>query len=150
MQDRFFDDFQVGERFVSRGITLSESQILDFGLLYDPQPFHIDKEAAADTPYGGLIASGFQTLAIAFRAFYDSGVIKHCSLGSPGFDELRWLKPVRPGDTLHTEATVKAMRASKSQPDRGILHMAYEAKNQIGEVVMTFTAVNILRRRAGG
>jgi acyl dehydratase len=149
MQDRFFDDFQVGERFVSRGITLSESQILDFGLLYDPQPFHIDKEAAADTPYGGLIASGFQTLAITFRAFYDTGVIKHCSLGSPGFDELRWLKPVRPGDTLHTEATVKSKRASKSQPDRGILHMAYEVKNQIGEVVMTFIAIQILRRRAG-
>ncbi|HEX9791961.1 MAG TPA: MaoC family dehydratase [Kiloniellales bacterium] len=149
MQDRFFDDFQVGERFVSRGITLSESQILDFGLLYDPQPFHIDKEAAADTPYGGLIASGFQTLAITFRAFYDTGVIKHCSLGSPGFDELRWLKPVRPGDTLHTEATVKSKRASKSQPDRGILHMAYEVKNQIGDVVMTFIAIQILRRRAG-
>jgi len=149
MQDRYFDDFQVGERFVSRGITLSESQILDFALVYDPQPFHIDKEAAADTPYGGLIASGFQTLAIAFRAFYDADVIKHCSLGSPGLDGLRWLKPVRPGDSLHPDATVKTMRASKSQPDRGILHMDFEVKIQTGEVVMIFTAIQILRRRAG-
>jgi acyl dehydratase len=147
MQDRFFDDFQVGERFVSRGITLSESQILDFALVYDPQPFHIDKEAATDTPYGGLIASGFQTLAIAFRAIYDADVIKHCSLGSPGLDELRWLKPVRPGDTLRTEGVVRNTRASQSQPDRGILHMDFEVKNQIGEVVMTFTGIHLLRRR---
>jgi len=147
MRDRFFDDFQVGERFVSRGITLSESQILDFALVYDPQPFHIDKEAAADTPYGGLIASGFQTLAIAFRAFYDADVIKHCSLGSPGLDELRWLKPVRPGDTLHTEGVVKNARASQSQPDRGILHMDFEVKIQTGDVVMTFTGIHLLHRR---
>ncbi len=148
MSDRYFDDFQVGDRFASRGITVSESQILDFALLYDPQPFHIDKEAAADTPFAGLIASGFHTLSLAFRAFYDADVIKQCSLGSPGFDELRWLKPVRPGDTLKVEGAVKSTRASKSQPDRGILHMDYEVKIQTGDVVMTFTAIHLLRRRA--
>jgi len=150
MSDRYFDDFQVGDRFASRGITVSESQILDFALLYDPQPFHIDKEAAADTPYAGLIASGFHTLSLAFRAFYDADVIKQCSLGSPGFDELRWLKPVRPGDTLKVEGAVKTTRASKSQVDRGILHMDYEVKIQTGEVVMTFTAIHLLRRRPAG
>lgn len=144
---RTFDDFEVGQRFASPGITLSESQILDFALAYDPQPFHLDKEAAAASPYGGLIASGFQTLAVGFRAFYQANIINDCSLGSPGMDELRWLMPVRPGDTLHTEAEVKTMRASGSRPDRGILHMAYAIKNQTGEVVMTFTAIHILRRR---
>ena len=148
MSDRYFDDFQVGDRFASRGITVSESQILDFALLYDPQPFHMDKEAAADTPFAGLIASGFHTLSLSFRAFYDADVIKQCSLGSPGFDELRWLKPVRPGDTLKVEGTVKSTHASKSQPDRGILHMDYEVKIQTGDVVMTFTAIHLLRRRA--
>ena len=147
MGGRMFDDFEVGQTFVSPGITISESQILDFALAYDPQPFHLDREAAADSPYGGLIASGFHTLAIGFRAFLDAGVINDCSLGSPGMDELRWLKPVRPGDTLHTEAEVTALRASASKPDRGVLTMAYEVKTQSGEVVMTFACTHILRRR---
>ncbi len=91
MSERFFDDFEVGARFVSTGVTISEAQILDFGLRFDPQPFHIDKEAAAASPYGGLIASGFHTLALAFRVFYQANIINHASLGSPGMDELRWL-----------------------------------------------------------
>lgn len=148
MDGRYFDDFEIGERFVSPGVTVSEAQILDFALAYDPQPFHLDKEAAAEFPYGGLIASGFQTLALGFRAFYQAGVINACSLGSPGMDELRWLRPLRPGDTIHTEAEVKSKRASESRDDRGIVHMAYKVKNQTGEVVMTFTAIHILRRRA--
>ena len=148
MSGRSFDDFEIGDRFVSPGITVSEGQILDFALTYDPQPFHLDKEAAAVSPYGGLIASGFQTLALGFRAFYQTGVINHCSIGSPGLDELRWLKPVRPGDTLHAETVVKSKRASRSKPDRGIVHMDWEVKNQAGEVVMTFTGMHLLRRRA--
>ncbi len=147
MSERFFDDFEVGARFVSTGVTISEAQILDFGLRFDPQPFHIDKEAAAASPYGGLIASGFHTLALAFRVFYQANIINPASLGSPGMDELRWLKPVRPGDTLHSEAVVKATRASTTKPDRGILHMAYEVMNQKGQVVMTFTTIHMMRRR---
>ena len=147
MTERYFEDFEVGERFVSPGVTISEPQILDFALTYDPQPFHLDKEAAADFPYGGLIASGFQTLALGFRVFYQANVINACSLGSPGMDELRWLAPVRPGDTIRTEAEVRSKRASKSRPDRGTLTMAYEIKNQTGEVVMTFTAIHIFRKR---
>ena len=149
MSERYFEDFEIGERFSSPGITVSESQILDFALTYDPQPFHLDKEAAARSPYGGLIASGFHTLALAFRAFYQANVINHCSLGSPGMDELRWLKPVLPGDTLHSEAEVRSKRESKSKPDRGILHMDYTVKNQSNETVMTFTAIHILARRPG-
>ena len=147
MGARYFDDFEIGERFVSGGITVSEAAILEFALRYDPQPFHLDKEAAAAFHYGGLIASGFHTLALAFRAFHDANVINACSLGSPGMDELRWLKPVRPGDTLHTEAVVRSKRASESRPERGILHMDYEVKNQAGEVVLTFTAIHLMRRR---
>ena len=147
MADRYFEDFQEGERFVSPGVTVSESQILDFALAYDPQPFHLDKEAAADTPYGGLIASGFQTLALGFRMFYQANVINACSLGSPGMDELRWLAPVRPGDTLHTEAQVVSKRESRSRPDRGTVIMAYEIKTHTGQAVMSFTAIHILRKR---
>ena len=144
---RTFDDFSVGEVFTTPGITLSEGQILDFALAYDPQPFHLDVGAAARSPFGGLVASGFQTLALTFRAFHLANVINDCSLGSPGFDALRWLLPVRPGDTLSVEATVREMRPSKSKPDRGTLIMDYATKNQHGETVMTFTAIHLLRRR---
>jgi acyl dehydratase len=147
MADRYFDDFEIGERFVSRGVTVTEAQILDFALRYDPQPFHLDSRAAAQSPYGGLIASGFQTLALGFRMFFQENVITAASLGSPGMDELRWLAPVRPGDTLHTEAQVKDKRPSKSKPDRGILRMAYTIKNQENQPVMTFVCVHILSRR---
>ena len=147
MTERYLDDFEIGERFVGPGISLGEAQILDFALMYDPQPFHIDREAAAESPFGGLIASGFQTLALGFRSFYQTGAITHASIGSPGFDELRWLKPVRPGDTLHTEVEVKSKRASRSKPDRGTLHLAWQVKNQSGETVMTLTGIHLLRRR---
>jgi acyl dehydratase len=147
---RYFEDFEIGERFSSQGATLSEAQILDFALSYDPQPFHLDKEAAAISAFGGLIASGFQTLALGFRLFYQANIINACSLGSPGMDELRWLVPVRPGDTLHTEAEVVSKRDSRSRVDRGTLNMAYEIKNQTGETVMTFTAMHILLKRLEG
>ncbi len=146
MNERYFDDFRVGETFVSKGVTLHESQILDFALKYDPQPFHLDKHAAADGPFGGLIASGFQTLALAFRMFYQEGVINACSLGSPGCDDLRWLAPVRPGDTLRVIAEVKEVRRSQSKPDRGSLRMGFRVINQNGEDVMSFTAIQILKR----
>ena len=147
MQELYFDDFEPEQVFNSKGVTLSESQILDFALLYDPQPFHLDKEAAAEGPFNGLIASGFQTLALAFRIFYQANVINACSMGSPGLDELRWVRPVRPGDTLKVRATVKEKRPSRSKPDRGTMIMDYEVLNQLGEVVMTFTAIHILARR---
>ena len=147
MSERYFDDFQVGETFLSQGVTLSESQILDFALLYDPQPFHIDLEAAAKGPFGGLIASGFQTLALTFRMFYQERVFSACGMGSPGFDELRWLKPVRPGDTIHAEAEVLETRPSSSKPDRGVVRLAYRTVNQHGETVMSFTAIQIMARK---
>jgi len=147
MGDRFLDDFAVGDRFKSRGATFTEAAIVDFALRYDPQPFHIDAEAAAEGIYGGLIASGFHTLAQAFRVFYDEGIIAASSMGSPGLDELRWLAPVRPGDTVHMESEVLEKRASSSKPDRGIVRMRHAAVNQRGETVMTFVAVHLLARR---
>ena len=149
MQALYFDDFEPGQQFHSKGVTITESQILDFALLYDPQPFHIDLEAAEKGPFGGLIASGFQTLALTFRMFHQERVFSACGMGSPGFDELRWVRPVRPGDTLKVTAIVKEMRPSKSKPDRGTLIMDYEVTNQLDEAVMTFTAIHILARKAG-
>lgn len=150
MDDLWFEDFTVGRSFKTRGATLSEAQLLDFGWTYDPQPFHIDKEAAKEWGFGGIIASGFQTLAITFRLFFQERLITACSLGSPGMDELRWLKPVYPGDTLSVVATVKEARASQSKPDRGIVRMEYQTFNQRGEVVLSFLATQFLRKRPVG
>lgn len=144
---RYFDDFQVGESFETAGATLGEAAILDFALKYDPQPFHLDKVAAEAGPYDGLIASGFQTLALAFRLFHGEKIINACSMGSPGMDELRWLKPVRPDDTIHVRAKVREMRPSASKPDRGILLMDYEVLNQEEEAVLSFIGIHILARR---
>lgn len=146
---RFFDDFSPGDRFVSRGVTFTEADIISFALRYDPQPFHLDLEAAAQSPYGGLIASGFHTLSQSFRMMLQEGVFAECSMGSPGMDELRWLAPVRPGDTLHMEGEVIETRPSSSKPDRGLLKMDYRAINQRGETVMTLSVLHLLRRRPG-
>jgi acyl dehydratase len=147
MGARYFEDFAAGDRFVSPGKTLSEAEMLDFAFRFDPQPIHLDVEAARESPYGGLIASGFHTMVVGFRMLWQTGVFNACSLGSPGIDEVRWLKPVRPGDTLHTEAEVLEARPSSSKPDRGVCRVKYTVVNQTGEAVMTMTAVQILARR---
>ena len=149
VRDLWLEDFAPGQRFRTRGATLSEAQILDFAWTHDPQPFHIDKEAAAASPYGGIIASGFQTLLVSFRLIYQERIINAASLGSPGIDELRWLKPVRPGDTLHVEGEVLEVTPSRSKPDRGMVVVAYTIGNQAGEAVMTYRTMHLLQRRPG-
>ena len=146
MDHRYLDDLTPGQHFTSPGLPLTEAEIIDFAWRYDPQPFHLDANAAAESPYGGLIASGFQSLAICFRLFIQSGLLAESSLGSPGIDELRWLAPVRPGDTLHSEIEVLEVRPSKSKPDRGIARLRYHAVNQRGEVVLSFIVNHLLRR----
>ena len=150
MDTRFLDDLNPGDRFTSPGITLTEAEIIDFALRYDPQSFHLDAVAAAESPYGGLIASGFQSLALCFRLFIQSGILAESSMGSPGIDELRWLAPVRPGDTLHAEVDVLEVRPSSTRPDRGIARFKYTAVNQRGETVLSFIVAHLLRRRPAG
>ena len=147
MPARYFEEFAVGDRFGTAAAALDEQEILAFGRRYDPQPFHTDPAAATDSIYGGLIASGFQTLAAGFRQIWETGVFQGSSLGSPGLDELRWLKPVRPGDSLRVEGEVTEIRPSQSKPDRGIVRIAYRHLNQRDEVVLTFNAMHLLRRR---
>jgi acyl dehydratase len=146
MDTHYLDDLAIGQKFSTPGVTLSEAEIIDFAWRYDPQSFHLDAHAAADSPYGGLIASGFQSLAICFRLFIQSGILAESSLGSPGIDELRWLAPVRPGDTLHSEIEVLELRPSRSKPDRGIARLQYQASNQRQEVVLRFIVNHLLRR----
>jgi len=147
MNPRYFDDFSPGDRFVSAGKTMTEGEIVAFAFTYDPQPIHLDREAAEASPYGGLIASGFQTMAVGFRLAWQTNLFSACSLGSPGLDEVRWLKPVRPGDTLRTVIEIVELRPSASKPDRGVARIRYSVIDQIDEAVMTMIAVQILARR---
>lgn len=143
----FLDDLPPGYRFETAARTLSEDEILDFARRWDPQPFHTDREAAQHSPYAGLIASGFHTLLTGFVLTLDADVWNEASLGSPGMDELRWLKPVRPGDTLRVRAEVLTSTPSRSRPDRGRAVIAYEVLDQGDETVMTYQCTHILARR---
>lgn len=149
MSTRYLDDLTPGQQFRTPGVTLTESEIIHFALAYDPQPFHLDAGAAADSLYGGLIASGFQVISLCFRLFIQQGHFLDSSMGSPGMDELRWFAPVRPGDTLHTEVEVIAVTPSRSKPDRGIARLQYKAINQRGEVVSSYFVNHLLKTRGG-
>ncbi|MBL8439359.1 MAG: MaoC family dehydratase [Zoogloeaceae bacterium] len=149
MDTRYLDDLVEGQTFKTNGLTLTEGEIIEFAWRYDPQPFHLDVQAAARSPYGGLIASGFHSLGVCFRLFIQSGIFLESSIGSPGIDELRWLAPVRPNDTLHCEVEVLEVRPSKSKPDRGIARLKYQAKNQRQEAVLTFIVNHLLKCRGG-
>jgi len=144
---QWFEDFEVGQRFVTHGVTVTESSIIDFATRYDPQRFHVDREAAARTHFGGLVASGFQTLGLTFRKFFELGVIRESGIGAPGIEDLRWTAPVRPGDTLHAEVEVIETRPSRSKSDRGTVRLLYTTRNHRGETVMTLIVPQIVARR---
>ena len=150
MRALYFEDFKPGDRFDSATLTITEALIIEFARFYDPQPFHTDPEAAKATVYGGLIASGLQTIGIGFKLFFETGVLSACSLGSPGLDEIRWKAPVRPGDTLRVVVEVLETRPSSSKPDRGIVRILFTTLNQRGEAVTTFIGNQLCRRRPAG
>ncbi|MDP6389364.1 MAG: MaoC family dehydratase [Alphaproteobacteria bacterium] len=147
MHTRYLEDFEVGQTFETRAASLSQSQIMDFAMLYDPQLIHTDIAGAKDGPFGGIIASGLHTFCIGFRLFLDLGLINKSNLGGPGIDELRWTRPVRPGDTLTSTVEVVEVRESQSKPDRGSVRFLFTVANQTGETVCTFDSTSILKRR---
>jgi acyl dehydratase len=147
VEERWFEDYVPGTSAEFGGVTVTEADILTFARQYDPQPFHTDPDAAARTPFGGLIASGWHTIALVMRVLVDHYLSRVASLGSPGIDELRWTRPVRPGDTLRVRVTVVDARRSRSKPDRGLVRTHIETLNHHDEVVMTLTAMNLLRCR---
>jgi acyl dehydratase len=147
VSDRYFEDFKVGERFVSGGLTLTESAIIDFARQWDPQPFHVDVEFANKWSYGGLIASGLHTMCVTLRLWLELGVLRACSLGSPGLGETQFPRPVRPGDTLRVVTDIVQLRASASKPDRGICRLRQVTINQRGEHVMEQETTVFLKRR---
>ena len=141
---RYFDDYVPGTTHDCGSVSVSQAEIISFATQFDPQPFHVDPEAAARGPYGGLIASGWHTAALVMRQLVDHYLPAEASLGSPGMDEIRWLGPVRPGDTLRVRATVLEARRSQTKPDRGIMKTAIEAANQNDQTVMRAIGTNFL------
>jgi acyl dehydratase len=142
-----FEDFTVGRVFDSGTRTLSEGDILGFAREYDPQYFHTDPVAAKQSIFGGLIASGWQTVGVCMRLMCESYLLESSSMGSPGVDEVRWLKPVYPGDTLRMRATVLAAKPSSSKPDRGTVTVSWDVYNQDDVLVMHMQGMQIMGRR---
>lgn len=147
IDDRYFEDYVEGSVHCFGAIAVEARDIVAFARQFDPQPFHADPEAAKRTPFGGLIASGWHTAALMMRLFAEHYLTQVASLASPGVDELRWLKPVRPGDRLSIRVTVLKAVPSKSKPDRGVVTSFVEVFNQNDEAVMTLKAVNLIGRR---
>ena len=146
----FFEDFFDGQEIALGSVTVDRDEVLDFARRYDPQSFHVDEEAAARSIYGGIIASGWHTGAMMMRLLCDGLFLRAASMGSPGLDQLRWVRPVRPGDTLTLTGKVLSAKASRSKPDRGSVDISYKVHNQHGELAMTFQAVTMFGRRVPG
>jgi acyl dehydratase len=143
----FFEDVALGEVPLFGNYEVTKEEIFEFATQFDPQPFHLDEEAAKKTLLGGLSASGWHTAAISMRLLYDSFLVHAASMGAPGVDELKWLKPVRPGDRLSLRANVLEKKESQSRPDLGIIQAQSDVINQNGELMMTLRAPLMLRRR---
>ncbi len=141
-----YEDFKVGETVEIGRHTITQEEIIEFAGKYDPQPFHTDAEAAKQSIYGGLIASGWHTCAIAMRLMVDSYISKTVSMGSPGMEEIRWLKPVRPGDTLIIKRTIEEARVT-SKPDRGLVLTRWDIYNQRDEHVTMMRGYGLFGRR---
>jgi acyl dehydratase len=145
---RYWEDFQIGEVTELGPVDVPEEELLAFARRYDPQPFHIDAEAARTGPFGGLIASGWHTTAIFMGMFVRGVLLDAASMGSPGVEEIRWTVPVRPGDRLTARVTIVDSRPSETNPGRGTVITANEVFNQHGELVMTLKARGFFARRA--
>ncbi len=147
-EDRYFEDYTPGAVLELGSIAVDEDEVLEFGRRYVPLSYHTDKEAAKNSIYGGIIASGWHTAALMMRVYTENYLSKIANLGSPGGDQLRWEKPVFPGDQLSVRATILETRRSESRPDRGIVRTFIEVLNQKREVVMSMQMINFVRARA--
>ena len=146
-QNRYFEDYEAGRVYEFGGITLTQPEILEFARRYDPQDMHVDPEKARQGRFGGIIASGWQTIGIAMRLYVDHYLSSVASLASPGVDEVRWPNPVRPGDTLGIRVTILETIPSRSKADRGVVRARIEAFNQEKLPVLSLVALSIIGRR---
>jgi acyl dehydratase len=144
VEDRYFQDYVPGAVHEFNDVAVDEAEMIAFARRFDPQPFHTDPVAAKKSVFGGLIASGWFTVSLVMRASVDHYISRVASLGSPGVEELQWLKPVRPGDTLVLRVTVLETGRSHSKPDQGFVRTFVEVLNQHSELVMTVKSVGLV------
>jgi len=144
----YFEDFKVGDSVEIGSRTVTEEEIIAFATQFDPQPFHVDPDAAARSIFGGIIASGWHTCSMMMRLMVDGFLNNSSSMGSPGVDQLRWLKPVRAGDTLTLRLVTLESTPSSSKPDRGVVVSEWRATNQHGELVLTIKGLGMFGRRS--
>lgn len=142
-----WEDYEVGSIREYGSVTVSREEIVAFARQFDPQPFHVDEEAARLSPFGGLVASGWHTCALAMRMFCDGELSRSAAAGSPGVEKVRWVRPVRPGDTLRLRITLLEKRPMRSKPHLGLVRNAWEVVNQAGENVMEMEGWGMVRRR---
>jgi acyl dehydratase len=148
IDDRYFEDYTPGAVYEYGYATVTEDEIREFALRFDPQRIHTDPAFAATGPFGGLIASGWHTAGIMMRLFADHYLSTVAGLASPGIDELRWPNPLRPGDRLFLRTEIVDTRPSRSKPERGLVHTRAELINQDDLVAIRLLAVSILARRS--
>lgn len=144
---RYYEDIAVGEEVELGSYTFTKEEILTFAEQYDPQPFHVDEEAATESIYGGLIASGWHTGSVCMRLLAQGFLNETESMGAPGLDELNWHRPVRPGDTISASIEILDKSPSSSRDDRGYVKNRVVGRNQDGEDVLSWEATNIIGRR---
>ena len=147
---RYLEDFQVGERWQSRPVSLSEDEIIAFGRANDPQPMHVDPAYGAAGAFGSIIASGWQVALLSMRVFIEAGGYGDTPRLGIGIDELRWLKPVRPGDRLVVEREVVEVKRSESRPDRGTVRTRVIVRNEAGEPVLSLYSIGRIPARPAG
>jgi acyl dehydratase len=147
IDDRYFEDYIEGDVHQFGSVAVEENELLSFAKRFDPQQMHTDPDAAKRGPFGGIIASGWHTAGLMMRLYVQHYLTHVASLASPGLDELRWLKPVRPGDMLSVRVTVLKAVPSKSKSDRGAVTSFIEVINQRNDVVMTLKVVNLIAKR---
>jgi len=143
----YLDDLRPGQRFETQSRTVTEADIIAFAKEFDPQYYHVDPVAAKTSAFGGLISSGFHTLSLSMRLFFDLNLWPEAIIASPGMEHVKWLKPMRPGDTIRAAAEVIDVRVSSSKPDRGIVIMDHSCWNQNDEMILTLRCAHMLRRR---
>ncbi len=147
MADYYLEDFEPGRAYSSPTQTISEEEALDFARRYDPQYFHLDPVAARNSVFGGVVLGGFQTAALAWALVLRTGMFDRSAMAGIGLDDLRWHKPVRPGESLRCEFTLLDARPSRTHSDRGVARFRYEMKNQHDEIVLSLVMIQMLRRR---
>ena len=147
VQPVYLEDFEVGQTSDVGSFSMEKDEIIEFASRYDPQPFHIDEAAAQQSPFGGLIASGWHTCAKLMRTMCDAYLLKAAGAGSPGIENISWIKPVRPGDVISVIRTTEKVNPSRSKPDRGMVLSSYTLTNQKGELVMTMSGWGMFFRR---